>query len=62
MVVTISKYRIALPPIRPMVLTLPVLAIPLTRVPNSNCAMALDFVTQSCRKISPNRLIFTGRM
>ena len=45
MVVTISKYRIALPPMRPMVLTLPVPAMPHTSVPNSSGAM-IDLISR----------------
>jgi len=37
-VVTISKYRIALPPMRPMVLRLPVPAMPATSVPEQQKA------------------------
>ncbi len=55
MVVTTSKYRIALPPMRPMVLMLPVPAIPTTSVPNKSGAM-MDLIMR--RKIVPSSAIF----
>ena len=51
-VVTISKYRIAFPPIRPMVLMLPVPAIPTTKVAKMSGAM-IDLIRR--RKMVPNR-------
>src|SRR5579872_1682179 len=51
-VVTISKYRIALPPIRPIVLMLPVPAIPTTNVANIRGAM-MDLIKR--RKTVPSR-------
>ena len=50
--VTISKYRIAFPPIRPMVLILPVPAIPTTKVAKMSGAM-IDLIRR--RKMVPSR-------
>ena len=54
-VVTTSKYRIALPPMRPMVLTLPVPAMPTTSVANSSGAM-IDLIMR--RKMVPSSAHF----
>ena len=60
--VTISKYKIALAPILPMVWTLPVPAIPTTNVANNNGAMIVLIKRRNMVPSSPSSLAGPGNI